>query len=44
MSGQRPEGGSGLATAGGTEGLADPTNEAHMLLFTSFVEGEVPHL
>lgn len=44
MSGQQPEGGSGLVTAGGTEGLADPTNEAQMLLFTSFVEGEVPHL
>lgn len=44
MSGQQPEGGSGLAMAGGTEGLADPTNEAQMLLFTSFVEGEVPHL
>lgn len=43
MSGQQPEGALGLATSGGTEGLADPTNEAQML-FTSFVEGEVPHL
>lgn len=44
MSGQQPEGTLGLATTGGMEGLADPTNEAQMLLFTSFVEGEFPHL